>query len=107
MLRTTTARDNRKPIQRRAIATRARFLDRLGEHIETTPFREFTVTGLARDMNLTPASFYRYFADFNQAVTELADLYRSRAQPLPIRLGLLVQLIDTEAHLSSNRAPGA
>ena len=98
------ARDNGKPIQHKAQLTRTKFLDVLDHHIETTPFREFNVYALAREMQVTPTCFYRYFADLDEAITELVSRYRAAGEPLPTRLDLLGRLIDTEDHLPHNRA---
>jgi len=63
--------DGRAP-GRRGLATRQRLLDSLAELLTTTPYRDVTVTDVARGAKTSPATYYQYFADIESAVIALA-----------------------------------
>jgi AcrR family transcriptional regulator len=74
-VRTSTpprAADGRVP-GRRGLATRAKLLDCAAAMLETTPYRELTVTDVAREAGTSPATFYQYFVDLETAMLVLAD----------------------------------
>jgi hypothetical protein len=96
------ARDNGKPIRHKAQQTRSRFLDVLDRHIETTPFYKLSIHALARDTDVHATCFYRYFADLNEAITELASRYHAAGKPLPRHLKILSRLIDAEDELAAH-----
>jgi AcrR family transcriptional regulator len=64
--------DGRVP-GRRGRATRQRLLDTLAEMLVDTPYRDLTVVELARVAEVSPATFYQYFADVDAAIIVLAD----------------------------------
>ncbi|ONH33142.1 TetR family transcriptional regulator [Pseudofrankia asymbiotica] len=66
------AADGRVP-GRRGLATRARLLDCAAAMLETTPYRELTVTDVAREAGTSPATFYQYFVDMETAMLALAE----------------------------------
>lgn len=57
----------------RGRATRQRLLDTLTELLLTVPYRSLTVVDLARMAEVSPATFYQYFADMDEAILVLAD----------------------------------
>nr|WP_198543454.1 TetR family transcriptional regulator [Pseudofrankia sp. BMG5.36] len=66
------AADGRVP-GRRGLATRARLLDCAAAMLETTPYRELTVTDVTREAGTSPATFYQYFVDMETAMLALAE----------------------------------
>ncbi|MDT0379331.1 TetR family transcriptional regulator [Streptomyces sp. DSM 42041] len=58
---------------RRGQATRQKLLDRLGEMLNSSPYRDVKVIDVARKAGTSPATFYQYFPDVEGAVLELAD----------------------------------
>ncbi|HMC51836.1 MAG TPA: TetR family transcriptional regulator [Acidimicrobiales bacterium] len=66
------ATDGRVP-GRRGIATRARLLACAAELLSTTSYRDIKVIDIAREAGTSPATFYQYFADVEQAVLALAE----------------------------------
>jgi AcrR family transcriptional regulator len=57
---------------RRAQETRRRILTRVHELLETTAFRDLAVADVARDLGVSPGTFYHYFSDMETAVLALA-----------------------------------
>ena len=66
------AADGRVP-GRRGRATRARLLECTAEMLATTSFRELKVIDIAREASTSPATFYQYFPDVEEAILVLAD----------------------------------
>ena len=66
------ATDGRVP-GRRGQATRRKLLDTTAALLETTSYRNIKVIDIARDAGTSPATFYQYFADVEQAVLVLAE----------------------------------
>ena len=66
------ATDGRVP-GRRGIATRRRLLDCTAELLGKTAYRDIKVIDIAREAGTSPATFYQYFADVEQAVLVLAE----------------------------------
>ena len=66
------ATDGRVP-GRRGQATRRKLLDTTAALLETTSYRTIKVIDIARDAGTSPATFYQYFADVEQAVLVLAE----------------------------------
>ncbi|MFZ0667252.1 MAG: TetR family transcriptional regulator [Acidimicrobiales bacterium] len=66
------ATDGRQP-GRRGLATRMRLLDSTKELLRTTPWRSVTVIDVARAAGTSPATFYQYFENFEQAILVLAE----------------------------------
>jgi AcrR family transcriptional regulator len=66
------AADGRVP-GRRGIATRARLLGQTAKLLTTTRYRDVKVIDIAREAGTSPATFYQYFADVEQAVLALAE----------------------------------
>jgi AcrR family transcriptional regulator len=66
------ATDGRVP-GRRGQATRTKLLDTTAALLETTSYRTIKVIDIAREAGTSPATFYQYFADVEQAVLVLAE----------------------------------
>jgi AcrR family transcriptional regulator len=66
------ATDGRVP-GRRGIATRRRLLDCTDELLTKTSYRDIKVIDIAREAGTSPATFYQYFPDVEQAVLVLAE----------------------------------
>ncbi len=58
---------------RRARATRRRLLDATAELLEATSYRDVKVVDIARAAGTSPATFYQYFSDVEEAVLALAE----------------------------------
>jgi AcrR family transcriptional regulator len=66
------ATDGRVP-GRRGQATRRKLLETTAALLETTSYRTIKVIDIAREAGTSPATFYQYFADVEQAVLVLAE----------------------------------
>lgn len=66
------ATDGRVP-GRRGRATRRKLLDCTAELLHGTPWRAITVTDIARRAGTSPATFYQYFENVEQALLVLAE----------------------------------
>jgi AcrR family transcriptional regulator len=64
--------DGRVPGER-GRQTRQRLLDATVELLATTPWRSVKVTDIARQAQTSPATFYQYFANVEQAIRVLAE----------------------------------
>ena len=64
--------DGRVPGER-GRQTRQRLLDATVELLATTPWRSVKVTDIARQARTSPATFYQYFANVEQAIQVLAE----------------------------------
>jgi AcrR family transcriptional regulator len=58
---------------RRGQRTRQRLLDSTERLLGRSTYREVRVVDIARDAGMSPAAFYQYFADVEDAVLALAD----------------------------------
>jgi AcrR family transcriptional regulator len=65
------AADGRVP-GRRGLATRQRLLDHVAEMLAAGSYRDVRVVDVARQAGTSPATFYQYFADVEEAVLALA-----------------------------------
>jgi AcrR family transcriptional regulator len=66
------ATDGRVP-GKRGQATRMRLLDSTSDLLRTTSWRSITVIDIARAAGTSPATFYQYFENFEQAILVLAE----------------------------------
>jgi AcrR family transcriptional regulator len=64
--------DGRVP-GRRGLATRQRLLDHVAEMLASSSYRDVRVVDVARKAGTSPATFYQYFADVEEAVLALAE----------------------------------
>jgi AcrR family transcriptional regulator len=62
-----------RPLGRRAQATRRRLLDATAELLESRRLLDLTVVDVARRVGTSPASFYQYFQNVEEAVLALSD----------------------------------
>jgi AcrR family transcriptional regulator len=67
-----TALDGR-PLGRRGTQTRRRLLDATAGLLETHGVRDLRVVDIAREVGTSPATFYQYFRDVEEAVLALAN----------------------------------
>jgi len=65
------AADGRVP-GRRGLATRQRLLDHVAEMLAAGSYRDVRVVDVARQAGTSPATFYQYFGDVEEAVLALA-----------------------------------
>src|SRR3984957_12329609 len=83
---TMAATDGRVP-GRRGQATRQRLLERTTELLGSTPWRSIKVIDIARQAGTSPATFYQYFENVEQAILVLAEELMDGA-------ALLAELVD-------------
>ena len=80
------ATDGRVP-GRRGLATRMRLLECTAELLATTPWRSIKVIDIARQAGTSPATFYQYFENVEQAILVMAEELMQGA-------GILAELVD-------------
>ena len=78
--------DGRVP-GRRGRATRQRLLECTAELLVATPWRSIKVIDIAREAGTSPATFYQYFENVEEAITVLAEELVEGA-------GVLADLVD-------------
>jgi AcrR family transcriptional regulator len=62
-----------RALGKRGAATRARLLDATGSLLEIKGLRDLRVVDIAREVGTSPATFYQYFPDVEEAILVLAD----------------------------------
>ena len=62
-----------RPLGRRALETRRRLLDATAELLGERSVREIRVVEIARKVDTSPATFYQYFKDVEEATLALAE----------------------------------
>lgn len=67
---------------RRGRRTRQRLLDATAELLARSSYREVRVVDIARTAGMSPAAFYQYFSDVEDAVLALADDMADECGPL-------------------------
>src|ERR1700722_6073077 len=80
------ATDGRVP-GRRGLATRTRLLECTAELLAPTPWRSIKVIDIARQAGTSPATFYQYFENVEQAILVMAEELMQGA-------GTLADLVD-------------
>src|SRR3984893_12498691 len=80
------ATDGRVP-GRRGLATRQRLLECTSELLTSTPWRSIKVIDIARQAGTSPATFYQYFENVEQAILVLSEELMEGAS-------LLAELVD-------------
>lgn len=75
-----------RPLGRRALVTRARLLEVTEELLARKALREISVADIARSAGTSPASFYQYFKNVEEAALELAE---HASEELPAVVGLI------------------
>ena len=78
---TASALDGRS-LGKRGAATRRRLLDATGALLESNGLRDLRVVDIAREVGTSPATFYQYFRDVEEAVLALAESVGEQTAPL-------------------------
>lgn len=89
-----------RPLGKRGAATRRRLLDSTARLLESHGVRDLRVVDIARGVGSSPATFYQYFRDVEEAVLVLADEVGEDLAPVG---ELLAQPWEGEAGLESAR----
>ena len=92
---------NGRALGRRGALTRRRLLDATAELLETHGIRDLRVVDIARAVGSSPATFYQYFRDVEEAVLALAQEVGDEIAPL---VALLEAPWDAERGLDDARA---
>lgn len=71
-----------RSLGKRGAATRARLLQATGELLESNGLRDLRVVDIARAVGTSPATFYQYFRDVEEAVLALAEAVGEQTAPL-------------------------
>jgi len=71
-----------RPLGRRGAQTRRRLLDATGVLLERAGLRDLRVVDIARAVGTSPATFYQYFRDVEEAVLALAGEVGEQTAPL-------------------------
>src|SRR4051812_687459 len=96
----STAQDGR-PVGRRGAQTRRRLLDATAHLLEHHGIRDLRVVDIARAVGTSPATFYQYFRDVEDAVLDLASDVGDEVRPL---IALFDRRWDDGAGLDAARA---
>jgi AcrR family transcriptional regulator len=89
-----------RALGKRGAATRARLLDATAKLLESDGLRDLRVVDIAREVGTSPATFYQYFRDVEEAVLALAEAVGEQTAPLA---GLLDPPWDGEAGMECAR----
>lgn len=76
-----------RPLGPRALRTRSKLLEVTRELLAERPVRDVSVVEIARRAGTSPATFYQYFADVEEAVLELASDAAEEAPAILAPLG--------------------
>src|SRR5215204_1646730 len=76
-----------RALGRRGALTRRRLLKATAELLETHGIRDLRVVDIAREVGTSPATFYQYFRDVEDAVLALADAVGEDLAPIGELLG--------------------
>jgi AcrR family transcriptional regulator len=79
--RQSVALDGRA-LGKRGAETRRRLLDATAARLEQNGLRDLRVVDIAREVGTSPATFYQYFRDVEEAVLALAEEVGEQATPL-------------------------
>ena len=77
-----------RPLGRRAQETRRRLLDATNELLQSHGIRDVRVVEVARKVGTSPATFYQYFRDVDEAVLVLADELTDEVEPVAALLDI-------------------
>jgi AcrR family transcriptional regulator len=89
-----------RPLGRRAQLTRQRLLDATRDLLAEHGIRDLRVVDIARQVGTSPATFYQYFRDVEEAVLALVEGLRDDLHPL---LQLLAEPLRGKAGLEASR----
>jgi AcrR family transcriptional regulator len=90
-----------RALGKRGVQTRRRLLDATAEMLETHGIRDLRVVDIARAVGSSPATFYQYFRDVEEAVLALAEEVGDEVEPL---IACLESDWDAHAGLDDARA---
>ena len=79
--RESVALDGRA-LGKRGAETRRRLLDATATRLESSGLRDLRVVDIAREVGTSPATFYQYFRDVEEAVLALAEAVGEQTAPL-------------------------
>jgi AcrR family transcriptional regulator len=100
----TAARDSvaldGRALGKRGAETRRRLLDATAARLEENGLRDLRVVDIAREVGTSPATFYQYFRDVEEAVLAIAESVGEQAVPLA---GYIDEPWEGEAGLESAR----
>lgn len=71
-----------RPLGKRGAQTRRRLLDATARLLESAGLRDLRVVDIAREVGTSPATFYQYFRDVQEAVLVLAEEVGEQTAPL-------------------------
>lgn len=71
-----------RSLGKRGAATRARLLQATGDMLESNGLRDLRVVDIAREVGTSPATFYQYFRDVEEAVLALAEQVGEQMAPV-------------------------
>jgi AcrR family transcriptional regulator len=71
-----------RPLGKRGAQTRRRLLDATAALLGTVGLRDLKVVDIAREVGTSPATFYQYFRDVQEAVLVLAEEVGEQTAPL-------------------------
>jgi AcrR family transcriptional regulator len=71
-----------RSLGKRGAATRARLLQATGELLESKGLRDLRVVDIAREVGTSPATFYQYFRDVEEAVLAIAEAVGEQMAPV-------------------------
>lgn len=57
----------------RGLATRQKLLEATWDAVQTVPYRDISLSAIAREAGTSPATYYHYFKDLDSAILVLAD----------------------------------
>ncbi len=81
-METSMLNPERRVPGRRGQETRERLLNSTANLLVKTSWRDIKIIDIARDANTSPATFYQYFENLEQAILELAEKLAGDAQHL-------------------------
>ncbi len=97
----TTFDQSGRALGPRALHTRERLLEATGELLYERSVRDISVVEIARKASTSPATFYQYFKDVNEAVLVLAE---QAAEKMPAVIELIDGSWEGQKGLETSRA---
>lgn len=97
----TTFDQSGRALGPRALHTRQRLLEATGELLDECSVRDISVVEIARKASTSPATFYQYFKDVNEAVLVLAE---QAAAEMPAVIELIDGSWEGQKGLETSRA---
>lgn len=85
----------------KALATRERFLDAVGQVLAATGWRHVSVVEVARTAGMSPPAFYQLWDELEPAVVALGRRTLDRGEVLPKRLERVLRLLADEGWIGA------